>query len=138
MYKKSIALIAFIGVLFFFLFQQGWIGGNSSNIKEISVIDANKKLKNEDTVVLISNPTCDRCKKLMPKVQRVLNHVDKKIYYLNTDSARLESEKELREFLMQYSITELPTLMYYHNGDPFYIISGDLDVKTLKNYLDIK
>lgn len=127
--------IIFLGVFLAFIFQQGWIGKNNSNLIEISIVDLSEKLKSEDTIVLISSPTCSKCKILMPKIQRVLNHVDKKIYYLNIDDARIESEEDVINFLTQYSLSEAPALMHYQNGDPLYTISGNLDEKTLKSYL---
>ena len=88
---------------------------SSSNIKEISLNEFNKKIENKETFVLyVGNEGCHNCVSYEPKLKEVLKEYNLTIYKL--DNSKL-SEDEFNKLNEKFSVSGTPTIMFITKGD---------------------
>ena len=74
-----------------------------------------EKVKNKDSfVVLFSQTTCSHCADFKPKLEKVANEFNIKIYYLETDLLDEDTYKELKK---NFSFSGTPTTVFITNGE---------------------
>lgn len=97
---------------------------NITNVEEI-----NEHISNGDCFYLyVGRSTCEWCRKLAPTLQSVAQNLGIDVYYL--DSENSDANPPVKEFREQYSIQEVPAILYFENGNS-YLIGIDI---TNKNF----
>ncbi|MGD6834287.1 thioredoxin family protein [Sutcliffiella halmapala] len=127
--------LAFVSV---FLIDQGWISyGNKKYLNEISITELKERLSNDEIVVLIStsDSECNVCTKVYPKMKRIANKVEHTVYYVDISNISTDEIQIIPEFSQEYNINSIPTLLHYKEGKLVYNITGDLEEKSIKNYI---
>ena len=88
---------------------------SSSNIKEISLNEFNKKIENKENFVLyVGNEGCHNCVSYEPKLKEVLKEYNLTIYKL--DNSKL-SEDEFNKLNEKFSVSGTPTIMFITKGN---------------------
>ena len=88
---------------------------SSSNRKEISLNEFNKKIENKENFVLyVGNEGCHNCVSYEPKLKEVLKEYNLTIYKL--DNSKL-SEDEFNKLNEKFSVSGTPTIMFITKGD---------------------
>ena len=71
--------------------------------------------KNENIYVYIGRPTCPDCKEFEPKLKDILNKMNKKLLYYNTE-APASQKQEIRNYLEKYNVKTIPCILYIEDG----------------------
>ena len=112
--KKAIIII----VICLILLICGIIGDrmlSKSNLEEIKYDQMMKKVDNKESfVVLFSQTTCSHCMDFKPKLEKVSNEFNIKIYYLETDLLDEDTYAELKK---KFSFSGTPTTIFVVKGE---------------------
>lgn len=129
---KNILLL----VLIVFLFSAC---GKSSNLKEMSYSDFQKKLKSNDTFFfVVVKDGCSFCENYEPKLEEVLDEYDVIGYKLNLTDL---TEQEYKEFMTKYNVSGTPNTIFIENGSEVSImqrIDGDASKSVIIEKLKSK
>ncbi len=92
----------------------------SSNLKDLSYKELNKKLENKETFFfIVTRDGCSHCEDYIPKVEEVLDEYD--IVGDNLNYTDL-SEDEDEEFYSEYGVDSTPTTIYIKDGKEVSIL----------------
>lgn len=68
---------------------------------------------NQEKLIYIGRPTCPSCQKEMPVLKELLNDMDVKAYYFNTDKAKKKDLDDFNKFKEEINLQYVPTIIYY-------------------------
>lgn len=71
--------------------------------------------KNENIYVYIGRPTCPDCKVFEPKLENILNKMNRNLLYYNTE-VPASKKQEIRDYLSNYNVKTIPCILYIENG----------------------
>lgn len=113
--KKLIILllVCFVigGILLFFLFDKDKY---KNNIIDINYKQLQEKLEKKESFILaIEQDGCSACKSFHPKLKKVANEKDVKVYKLNLAKLTEKQQDELDE---HFTISGTPTVVFVTNG----------------------
>lgn len=108
----------------------------SSNLKNLSFSELNKKLDNKETFFfVIIQDGCQHCEKFVPVVEDVLNEYDLVGYKINITSLSEDDDDALFEM---YGVNSTPTTIFIKDGKELSIlqrIEGSVSSEKLINKL---
>ena len=112
--KKAIIIIIICLVLL--------IGGftfdrilSKSNLEEIKYEKMMEKIDNKESfVILFSQTTCSHCADFKPKLEKVANEFNIKVYYLETDLLDEDTYAKLKQ---TFNFSGTPTTVFIINGE---------------------
>lgn len=121
--KKNILLISTVVIIFisiFYLNNTNKFKINYLNDKSLLISitkeELNEKIsKNEKIYVYIGRPTCPDCKAFEPQLENILNKINKKLLYYNTE-VPASQKQEIRDYLENYNVKSIPCILYIENG----------------------
>ena len=109
---------------------------SKSNLVEIKYDKMMEKVNNKDSfIVLFSQTTCTHCAAFKPKLEKVANEFNIKIYYLETDLLDKDTYDELKK---SFSFSGTPTTVFIINGEEKTAatrINGDVSREKIINKL---
>lgn len=110
-YIISIACIGLIGILVgYALFY------NNSNLIKLNYNEIENKINNKDSFILcISRTTCSHCDNYKPKLSKIANKYNIKIYYTDIDTYDETEEKKFNTIISFDGST--PTTLFIKNGE---------------------
>lgn len=83
---------------------------------DITREELNKRIsKNENIYVYIGRPTCPDCKEFEPELKDILNKMNKKLLYYNTE-VPASQKQEIRDYLEKYNVKTIPCILYIEDG----------------------
>lgn len=123
----SIIIVILLGITFVFL------NNNKSNLIKLSYEEIIEKVNSKDSFVLvISRTNCSHCANYKPKLKKVSNKYDIKIYYIDTDEL---DKNTLDNFSKQFSFDgSTPTTLFIKDGEEKTTatrIEGDVPVERI-------
>lgn len=68
---------------------------------------------NQEKFIYIGRPTCPSCQKEMTVLKELLNDMDVKAYYFNTDKAKKKDLDDFNKFKEEINLQYVPTIIYY-------------------------
>lgn len=108
----------------------------NSGLKKVSSAILSKKIaSNEETLVYIGRPTCPYCKIVQPKLERIAKDNYFKLLYYNTDDAKKDDKKLLKETLNTLGVESVPTLVLLKGGQVDKSFSGTEDLNKISKYI---
>ena len=125
-------LIVILGIIIgYFLFSM------NDNLIKLSYDEIMEKIDNKESFILcISRTTCSHCNVYKPKLRKVANKYDIKIYYTDVDKY---SKEDLKNFSSKISFDGgTPTTLFIKNGEEKTTatrIEGDVSIEKIVDKL---
>lgn len=125
-------LIVILGIIIgYFLFSM------NDNLIKLSYDEIMEKIDNKESFILcISRTTCSHCNVYKPKLRKVANKYDIKIYYTDVDKY---SKNDLKNFSSKISFDGgTPTTLFIKNGEEKTTatrIEGDVSIEKIVDKL---
>ena len=125
-------LIVILGIIIgYFLFSM------NDNLVRLSYDEIMEKIDNKESFILcISRTTCSHCNVYKPKLRKVANKYDIKIYYTDVDKY---SKNDLKDFNSKISFDGgTPTTLFIKNGEEKTTatrIEGDVSIEKIVDKL---
>jgi len=112
--KKKLFII--IGIILVLTILTIVLIPKEKNLIKLSYNEIIEKIENKDDFILcISKTNCVHCQKYKPKIKKVANDYNIKIYYTNTDSF---TDEEYETFKKDFSFDGgTPTTILFKNGE---------------------
>ena len=107
----GILIIIFVGIIIgYFIFNK------NNNLVKLDYKDIVNKIDNKESFVLcVSRTTCSHCQSYKPKLQKVANQYNIKIYYTNIDTY---NKDELNDFNSRITFDGgTPVTLFIKNGE---------------------
>ena len=107
----GILIIIFVGIIIgYFIFNK------NNNLVKLDYKDIVNKIDNKESFVLcVSRTTCSHCQSYKPKLQKVANKYNIKIYYTNIDTY---NKDELNDFNSRITFDGgTPVTLFIKNGE---------------------
>ena len=107
----GILIIIFVGIIIgYFIFSK------NNNLVKLDYKDIVNKIDNKESFVLcVSRTTCSHCQSYKPKLQKVANKYNVKIYYTNIDTY---NKDELNDFNSRITFDGgTPVTLFIKNGE---------------------
>lgn len=125
-----ISVILIIVILAMFIFRK-------NNLISLNYNDIMEKINNKESFVLcISRTNCSHCNDYKPKLKKVANKYDVKIYYTDVD---LFDDKDYDKFKTDFSFDGgTPTTIFIINGEEKTTatrVEGDVSTEKIINKL---
>ncbi len=129
--KKILIPVIIIAILVGTIFV--FINNNKNNLISLSYEEITEKIDNKESFVLvISRTNCSHCANYKPKLKKVANKYNIKIYYIDTDEL---DEETLTEFNTTLSFDgSTPTTVFIKDGEEKTTatrIEGDVSVDRI-------
>lgn len=115
MKKKNIIIISVILIILITGISYIIINSNSNLIK-LNYKEILEKIENKDNFVLcVSSSECMHCNEYKPKLKKIANRYDLKIYYINIDEL---TKKEYENFKKDLNFDGgTPVTIFFKNGE---------------------
>ena len=135
--KKKKEIITVIIITIILVLGTLLIYTNKSNLIKLSYDEIIEKLENKDDFVLcVSASECVHCQSYKPKLKKVANNYDIKIYYTDIDSF---TDEEYEKFKKKISFDGgTPVTIFFKDGDEKTTatrIEGDVKIEKIINKL---
>lgn len=110
-------MILIVSSLSFYLLRKNSVQTTTTDV----LISVNQKQfkekisKKESFSIYIGRPSCPDCKKFVPKIEKELTSINKKILYYNTQAPASE-KKQIRNFLKKFGVIYVPTIIDFKEG----------------------
>ncbi len=107
---------------------------DSSFLVNVTQEDIQQKISiEEDLWIYVGKPNCPDCQHLYPNLIKYLEQVQKNIFYFNT-KVKTSKKKAMIEFLANYDVTEIPTIMHFYKGKlkKLYDMQKNQDIDAFK------
>lgn len=133
--------ITIIIIIAFILISNISNNKNNKDLIELNYKEIKEKINNKDSFILVvSRTTCSHCMSYKPKLKKISNNYNLKIYYIDYDKESKKNQDKLFEELDIDGST--PITIFYKKGKQtslFDRIEGDLSEKTIINkFKDLK
>jgi thioredoxin 1 len=91
-----------------------------------------RRVLGADRPVLVEfwSSTCDTCRSMEPRLQKVFTAYRDRVLFLRVDTRREE------DLVWAYEVMSTPTFMAFRDTEPVGALYGDVDVTELTNLLD--
>lgn len=137
MKKKKYLLIAFILIVILGIIIGYFLFSMNDNLVRLSYDEIMEKIDNKESFILcISRTTCSHCNVYKPKLRKVANKYDIKIYYTDVDKY---SKNDLKDFNSKISFDGgTPTTLFIKNGEEKTTatrIEGDVSIEKIVDKL---
>ena len=137
MKKKKYLLIASILIVILGIIIGYFLFSMNDNLVRLSYDEIMEKMNNNESFVLcISRTTCSHCNVYKPKLRKVANKYDIKIYYTDVDKY---SKNDLKDFNSKISFDGgTPTTLFIKNGEEKTTatrIEGDVSIEKIVDKL---
>lgn len=111
--KKKIIIMSIIILIASLIYV---IINNNSKLIKLNYTEIKEKIENKDNFVLcISATNCSHCQNYKPKLKKIANKYNIKIYYINKDKL---TEEEYKEFKTKLSFDGgTPTIIFFKQGE---------------------
>ena len=131
MEKKKYLLIASILIVILGIIIGYFLFSMNDNLVRLSYDEIMEKIDNKESFILcISRTTCSHCNVYKPKLRKVANKYDIKIYYTDVDKY---SKNDLKDFNSKISFDGgTPTTLFIKDGKEKTTatrIEGDVSIK---------
>ena len=85
----------------------------------------------EKSVIILSTPTCIKCKSLVPKILEICESK-------GIPCNKLDAMSEGRELVKELNILSVPTVVLYKSKDDLnpLVFTGDFDIQSLSDSLN--
>ena len=104
----AITILTTVGIVYFFNIK-------NSNLIELNYNEVKEKINNKENFILcISANECIHCQKYKPKLKKIANDYNIKIYYINRDEIKKEKYEEFKKELSFDGGT--PTTIFFKEG----------------------
>ena len=112
--KKTIIISIFILIIISIISYI--VINNNNNLIKLNYKEILEKVENKDDFVLcISATNCVHCKEYKPKLKKIANKYNIKIYYINRDEL---NKDEYEKFKKEFSFDGgTPTTIFFKNGE---------------------
>ena len=133
MKKKKYLLIVSILIVILGIIIGYFIFSMNDNLVKLNYDEIMEKMNNNESFVLcISRTTCSHCNVYKPKLRKVANKYDIKIYYTDVDKY---SKNDLKDFNSKISFDGgTPTTLFIKNGEEKTTatrIEGDVSIEKI-------
>ncbi len=137
MKKKKYLLIVSILIVILGIIIGYFIFSMNDNLVKLNYDEIMEKMNNNESFVLcISRTTCSHCNVYKPKLRKVANKYDIKIYYTDVDKY---SKNDLKDFNSKISFDGgTPTTLFIKNGEEKTTatrIEGDVSIEKIVDKL---
>ena len=137
MKKKKYLLIASILIVILGIIIGYFLFSMNDNLVRLSYDEIMEKIDNKESFILcISRTTCSHCNVYKPKLRKVANKYDIKIYYTDVDKY---SKNDLKNFSSKISFDGgTPTTLFIKNGEEKTTatrIEGDVSIEKIVDKL---
>ena len=137
MKKKKYLLIASILIVILGIIIGYFLFSMNDNLVRLSYDEIMEKIDNKESFILcISRTTCSHCNVYKPKLRKVANKYDIKIYYTDVDKY---SKNDLKDFNSKISFDGgTPTTLFIKNGEEKTTatrIEGDVSIEKIVDKL---
>lgn len=137
MKKKKYLLIVSILIVILGIIIGYFIFSMNDNLVKLNYDEIMEKIDNKESFVLcISRTTCSHCNVYKPKLRKVANKYDIKIYYTDVDKY---SKEDLKNFSSKISFDGgTPTTLFIKNGEEKTTatrIEGDVSIEKIVDKL---
>lgn len=137
MKKKKYLLIVSILIVILGIIIGYFIFSMNDNLVKLNYDEIMEKMDNNESFVLcISRTTCSHCNVYKPKLRKVANKYDIKIYYTDVDRY---SKNDLKDFNSKISFDGgTPTTLFIKNGEEKTTatrIEGDVSIEKIVDKL---
>lgn len=137
MKKKKYLLIASILIVILGIIIGYFLFSMNDNLVRLSYDEIMEKIDNKESFILcISRTTCSHCNVYKPKLRKVANKYDIKIYYTDVDKY---SKKDLKDFNSKISFDGgTPTTLFIKDGKEKTTatrIEGDVSIEKIVDKL---
>lgn len=114
--KKRNIIVLFTIVILLIITTITIIISNNNNLVKLSYKETIEKIENKESFVLcISASECIHCKKYKPKLKKIANKYNIKIYYVNKDEF---TDEEYTTFKQNYSFDgSTPITIFFKDGE---------------------
>lgn len=137
MKKKKYLLIASILIVILGIIIGYFLFSMDDNLVRLSYDEIMEKIDNKESFILcISRTTCSHCNVYKPKLRKVANKYNIKIYYTDVDKY---SKNDLKDFSFKISFDGgTPTTLFIKNGEEKTTatrIEGDISIEKIVDKL---
>lgn len=109
----------------------------AEDFERISPKQANELLDTDgEVVVLVARETCPYCRKFMPKIHKVAQTNDKKVYFIHSQDE--EHYKEVEGFRRKYDMPTVPSLLYKSNNQIKTVSDSSLSEEEITEFITIE
>lgn len=104
--------------------------------KEVSPQEADQLLADKSSkIIFIGRPTCTYCRKLLPKLNAVVNDNSLDVYYVNSEHP--DYSDELREFRNKYGVATVPGLLFSNTKTTKVRTDSSMSEDEIREFLEI-
>ena len=114
--KKKRTIISIVIILIIIGLSIYLISTEKSNLIKLNYNEIIEKVENKESFVLcVSATECSHCQEYKPKLKKIANNYDIKIYYIDIDKM---NEKDYETFKTRFSFDgSTPITIFFKNGE---------------------
>lgn len=106
---------------------------NIKNFSKISGEDALKFIEEkEEFILFIGRATCPFCNLFVPKLKKVVEAIDKAVYFLDSDDY---TDSKLEDLRNRYAVKTVPGLLVTKNNQTKVVCDSSLSEENIKDFI---
>lgn len=100
---------------------------------ELIIAEEAQKLidEKEEVIIFVGKSTCPFCNKFIPKLDFVINELEKNIYFINS----YNNNESLENFRNKYNIKTVPGLLVSKNSNVNVVCDSSLSIDEIKEFI---